>query len=56
MISYVFMGGERGKVQFQSKLRTTSQVINSKKVCEHHLLHQTGLKFNLGNKASATLI
>ena len=58
---YVFVGGEWGKVQFESKLHhksqeQTSQAISSKKTCEHYLLYQTGMKFILGNKASATLI
>ena len=53
MISYVFAGGEWGKVKFESKLHNTSleqnsQAINSKKVCEHYLLHQTDMKFSLG--------
>ena len=58
---YVFVGGEWGKVQFDSKFHhksqeQTSQAINSKKTCEHYLLHQTGMKLILGNKASASLI
>ena len=56
-----FVGGEWGKLQFDSKLHNksheqTSQAINSKKICEHYLLTQTGMKFILGNKAFATLI
>ena len=58
---YVFVGGEWGKVQFDSKFHhksqeQTSQAINSKKTCEHYLLHQTGMILILGNKASASLI
>ena len=58
---YVYVGGEWGKVQFESKLhhksqKQTSQVKNSRKTYEHYLLHQTGMKFILGNKTSATLI
>ena len=50
-----------GKLHVESKLHLksqeqTSQAVNSKKTCEHYLLHQTGMKFILGNKASATLI
>ena len=38
---YVFVGGEWGKVQFDSKLHhksqeQTSQAINSKTTCEHY--------------------
>ena len=45
---YVFVVGEWGKVQFESKLHhksqeLTNQAINSKTTCEHYLLHQTGM-------------
>ena len=48
-VHYVFVGGECGKMQFESKLHhklqeQTSQAINSKKTCEHYLIHQTGMK------------
>ena len=48
----VFVGREWGKVQFESKLHCmsqeqTSQAMNSKKTCEHYILHQTGMKFIL---------
>ena len=46
-----FAGGEWGKVRFESKYQRksqeqTSQAINSKKVCEQYLLHQTGMQFS----------
>ena len=48
--------GEKCNLNQNITTSQTSQAINSKKTCEHYLLHQTAIKFVLGNKASATLI